>query len=141
MSSFVLDNSVAMRWCFENTSTAYAEAILEQMIDGAEAVVPVLWLYEVVSVIAKAQRNGSLSSEKALGFLKDLQTFSITVDQTGVGLIFADIYPLALAHRLSGYDASYLELALRRGLPLATLDEDLQKAAAASGVKLVEATA
>jgi len=139
LSSFVLDNSVVMRWCFENTSTPYAEAILQQMHDGAAAAVPALWLYEVVSVLAKAQCNGSITSEKAHGFLEDLQSLSITVDQVGIGLVFTDVHHLAVAQRLSGYDASYLELAIRERLPVATLDEDLQKAAIACGVKLVEA--
>ena len=79
MNSFVLDKSVTMRWCFEETSTPYAEAILEEMINGAEAVVPVLWLYEVVSVLAKAERNGSIAPYKVSRFLDDLRSFSITI--------------------------------------------------------------
>lgn len=126
-----------MRWCFEETSTPYAEAILEEMVNGAEAIVPVLWLYEVVAVLSKSQRNGSMTSEKAAGFLEDLQSFSITVDEEGFGLVFTDVHRLAVQHRLSGYDACYLELAIRKGIPIATLDDDLQKATAASGVKLV----
>jgi predicted nucleic acid-binding protein len=138
LSPFVLDNSVTMCWCFEDTSTPYAEAILQELINGIEAIVPALWPYEVISVLGKSERNGSLTSEKALGFLEDFKSFSITVDEEGLGLVFASVHPLALSHRLSGYDASYLELAIRKGLPMATLDEDLQKAAAASGVKLVD---
>ncbi len=139
MSPFVLDNSVTMRWCFEQTSTPYSDAILQEMIKGAEAVVPVLWLYEAVSVLAKSQRNGSITPDKVTLFLDDLRSFSITVDQDNFDLILTDVHPLAVQYQLSGYDASYLELATRKGLPIATLDEDLRKAAVASGVKLVGA--
>ena len=62
MSAFVLDNSVTMRWCFENTSNAYAENILQQLSSGEVAVAPVLWRYEVGAVLAKAERNGSHSA-------------------------------------------------------------------------------
>jgi len=138
VSPFVLDNSVTMRWCFEQTSTPYSEAILQEMRNGAEAVVPVLWLYEVASVLAKAQRNGSITSDKVNRFLDDLRSFPIKVAQERIDLIFTDVHRLAVQYGLTGYDASYLELAIRKGLPIATLDEDLQKAAIAAGVKLVE---
>jgi predicted nucleic acid-binding protein len=124
-----------MRWCFENTSTAYSEEVLEHLLMGDRAVVPVLWLYEVVSVLAKALRAGAISADKAHGFLEDIRSLDITVDDESVGYVFGDVYQLAVEHKLSGYDASYLELAIRKDLPLATLD--LQKAAAFSGVKLM----
>jgi predicted nucleic acid-binding protein len=138
VSPFVLDNSVTMRWCFEQTSTPCSEAILQEMHNGAEAVVPVLWLYEVVSVLAKAQRNGSVTSDKASRFLDDLRSLSIKVDQERFDLIFTDVHRLAIQHGLTGYDASYLELAIRKSLPIATLDADLQKATLAAGVKLIQ---
>jgi hypothetical protein len=83
-----------MRWCFEHTSTPYSDAILQQMIQGAEAVGPALWLYEVVSVLAKSQRNGSITPEKVNRFLDDLRSFSITVDQDSLDLIFSDVHRL-----------------------------------------------
>src|SRR6266851_4771256 len=127
-----------MRWCFENTSTQYSEQVLEQLLVGQQAHVPVLWLYEVVSVLAKAQRTGSITVDKAHGFLEDLRSLDITVDRESFGHIFGDVHRLAVEYALSGYDAAYLELAIRRGLPLATLDGDLQSAASASGVKLMQ---
>src|SRR5438552_7559660 len=69
-----------MRWCFENTSSPYAEEVLEQLLLGQQAHVPVLWLYEVVSVLAKAQRTGSITAQKAHGFLEDIRSLDITVD-------------------------------------------------------------
>ena len=138
MTAFVLDNSVTMRWCFENTSTQYSEEVLEQLLLGQQAHVPVLWLYEVVSVLAKAQRSASITADKVHGFLEDLRSLDITVDDESFGHIFGDVHSLAVEHGLSGYDAAYLELAIRKGLPLATLDEDLQKAARAAGVALLQ---
>lgn len=138
MSGFVLDNSVSMRWCFEETSTAYSEQILERLLEGDKAHVPVLWLYEVVAVLAKAQRMGSVAKEKAHGFLEDLRALEIAVDEESFGHIFGDVHHLAVEHRLSGYDAAYLELAIRKHLPLATLDEDLAAASKAAGVELLQ---
>jgi predicted nucleic acid-binding protein len=127
-----------MRWCFENTSTPYAEGVLEQLLVGQQAHVPVLWLYEVVSVLAKAQRTASISADKVHGLLEDMRSLDITVEDEGSAHIFGDVRRLAVEHGLSGYDAVYLELAIRKGLPLATLDEDLQKAARAAGVELFQ---
>ncbi len=129
-----------MRWCFENTSTPYAEEVLEQLLLGQQAHVPVLWLYEVVSVLTKAQRTASITAEKAHGFLEDIRSLDITVDDESFGHIFGDVHRLAVDHGLSGYDAAYLELAVRKGLPLATLDEDLKKAAQTQGVELFQPT-
>jgi predicted nucleic acid-binding protein len=127
-----------MRWCFENTSTPYAEEVLEQLLAGQQAHVPVLWLYEVVSVLAKAQRTASITADKVHGFLEDIRSLDITVDDESFGHIFGDVHRLAVEHGLSGYDAAYLELAIRKGLPLATLDEELQKAARTAGVELLQ---
>jgi predicted nucleic acid-binding protein len=69
-----------MRWCFENTATAYSEEVLEELLAGQQAHVPVLWLYEVVSVLAKAQRTASITADKVHGFLEDLTSLDITVD-------------------------------------------------------------
>ena len=128
MTAFVLDNSVTMRWCFESTSTPYAEEVLQRLQAGQIAHVPVMWLYEVVSVLAKAERRGWITAEKVRGFLEDLRSLNIRVDEESAGHILRDLHP-SRRPRIERYDAAYLELAIRKGLPLATLDEDLQKAA------------
>jgi predicted nucleic acid-binding protein len=68
-----------MHWCFEITSTPYAEEVLDRLLVGQQAHVPVLWLYEVVSVLAKAQRSGPITADKAHGFLEDLRSLNIAV--------------------------------------------------------------
>lgn len=138
MTAFVLDNSVTMRWCFESTSTRYAEEVLQQLLAGQTAHVPVLWLYEVVSVLAKAQHRGWITAEKVRGFLEDLRSLDIRVDEDSAGRILGDVHPLAVDLGLSGYDAAYLELAIRKSLPLATLDEALQRAARKIGLELFQ---
>ena len=133
MTPFVLDNSVAMRWCFDEVHP-YADSVLTQLAAGGEAFVPILWRYEVVSVFAKGQKKGTLGRHKAAELLDDFDAYRITVDLEGAERIFSDVHRLANTHRLTGYDAAYLELAQRRGLPLATLDMELIRACQESGI-------
>jgi predicted nucleic acid-binding protein len=122
-----------MRWCFENTSNAYAENILQQLSSGEVAVAPVLWRYEVGAVLAKAERNGIIDSQKVADFPTAIRSFDITIDREGTERVLTEVYRLAVTYRLNGYDAVYLELALRMNLPLATLDQALAQACRAAG--------
>ena len=133
MRAFVLDNSVTMRWCFENGDNPYADGVLQRLGAGDQAIVPILWLYEVVSVLTKAQRVGVIAPDKADAFVDALQSLGIVIDDHGQDRVLSEVRDLARAHRLTGYDAVYLELALRRGLRLATLDADLVRACRAAG--------
>jgi len=128
-----------MRWCFEQTATPYSENDLELLLSGHRAYVPVLWLYEGAAVLAKSRRTGAISAEKAHGFLEDLRSLDIMVDEEGFARIFGDVHRLAVERRLTAYDAADLELAIREQLPLASLDDDLNKAALAVGVPLFQA--
>jgi predicted nucleic acid-binding protein len=133
VTEFVLDNSVTMRWCFENTSNVHAESVLQRLASGGGAVAPVLWRYEVGAVLAKAERSGAVTPGKAAEFLAALGSFDIAIDQDGTDRVLTEVYRLAIAYHLTGYDAVYLELALRKNLPLATLDEALARACRAAG--------
>ena len=133
MTGFVLDNSVTMRWCFEETSNAYAEDVLERMAAGEAAIVPVLWRYELGAVLAKAERKGTVTAQKAADFVAATRFLNITIDHDGIDQVQTEVYRLAVAWRLTGYDAVYLELALRKNLPLATLDQELAQACHAAG--------
>lgn len=124
-----------MRWCFESGAHAHADNVLQQLeSDDGEAFVPVLWRYEVSAVLARAQNTGVLTAQKVAEFLENLQALNIIVDTDGSDRIFTDVHQLAITHRLTSYDAAYLELALRRNLPLATLDRDLLRACKTAGV-------
>lgn len=136
MTAFVLDNSVTMRWCFQNAAHPYADGILQKLAVGA-ALVPVMWRYEVSAVLAKSQKDGILTAHRVDEFLGTLDKLNITVDPDSPDRILTDVHRVAVAYRLTSYDASYLELALRKSLPLATLDNELVAASKASGVILL----
>lgn len=134
--SFVLDNSVTMRWFFGDgkpQELAYATQVLNAMKHD-NALVPVTWGLEVANVIAKAEAKAWVTEARSEAFLSMLDEVDIEVD-TAFAHALSDTLQLARRYKLSAYDASYLELALRLGAPLATLDEDLQKAAKKAGVK------
>ena len=134
--NFVLDNSVTMRWFFGDGKPAelrYAGLVLDSL-NKASAVVPVTWGLEVANVIARAEAKAIVTEARSRTFLELLEGINIEVDQATFSRSLSDTLQLARRYRLSAYDTSYLELALRRSLPLATLDEDLQKAAKNAGV-------
>ena len=138
--NFVLDNSVTMRWFFGDgkpQELAYAGKVLDAM-KIAEAIVPATWGLEVANVIAKAEAKALVTEARSEAFLEMLEGVSIEVDVATFARALGTTLQLARRYKLSAYDASYLELALRRGLPLATLDEDLRKAANKAGVKRFE---
>ena len=135
--SFVLDNSVTMRWFFGDGKAqelAYAGKVLDAM-KVTDAIVPATWGLEVANVIARAEAKGLVTEARSGAFLEMLEGVSIEVDAATTSHALSAILQLARRYKLSAYDASYLELALRRGIPLATLDEDLQRAAKKAGVK------
>lgn len=135
--SFVLDNSVTMRWFFGDgkpQELAYAAKVLDALKQDS-ALVPVTWGLEVANVIARAEAKGLVTEARSGVFLEMLEDVDIEVDAATSAHALSDTLQLARRYKLSAYDASYLELALRRGLALATLDEDLQRAAKKGGVK------
>lgn len=135
--SFVLDNSVTMRWLFGDgkpQERAYAGRVLDAM-QNVTARVPMTWGLEVANVIAKAEAKALVTEARSGAFLEMLEEIEIEVDAATFAHALSDTLQLARRYKLSAYNASYLELALRTGLPLATLDEDLQKAAKKAGVK------
>jgi len=134
---FVLDNSVTMRWLFGDGSAddvAYADHVLELLAEpGASALVPAIWALEVGNVIARAENRGLIDETRSAEFLALLQAMAIEPDEETFDQALEQTLHLARRHGLSTYDAAYLELAQRRGLPLATLDAALRKAADSSG--------
>jgi len=136
--SFVLDNSVAMRWLLGTTKpeeSVYAGKVLEVLAAG-QAMVPSLWALEVANVIAKAESKGQVTEARSQTFLALLARLNIVDDKATVAHALGDTLNLARRYKLSAYDAAYLELAMRKGLPLATLDAELAKAAASAGVTI-----
>jgi predicted nucleic acid-binding protein len=129
----VLDTSVAAAWCFDDESTEAADALLHDVASGG-AVVPCLWPFEIANVLAQAERRRRVSAADVSRLLEILAGLPIEVE---AAVAFPrSALDLARTHRLTVYDAAYLEVAMRLGYPLATLDDDLRKAARAVGVKL-----
>jgi predicted nucleic acid-binding protein len=126
-----------MRWCFDSDNHAYADAVLQQLETTSDtAFVPVLWRYEVSSVLARAEIKETLSAQRAGDFLKSLAALDIRTDDESARRVLTDVHRLAVQYRLTSYDAAYLELALRRNFPIATLDVELRNACAAAGISV-----
>ena len=128
---------MTMRWFFGDgkpQELAYAGKVLDAMKQD-NAIVPVTWGLEVANVIARAEAKGLVTEARSGVFLEMLEGVDIDVDFATYIHAMTDTLQLARRYKLSAYDASYLELALRQGMPLATLDVDLQKAAKKAGVK------
>jgi predicted nucleic acid-binding protein len=128
-----------MAWCFGEEATELSEALLNRLSDLTDtAVVPVLWLYEVVNVTELAVRKGRITDKKAREFLESLADLPIEIESPTQAQMFVSVRALVSQHKLTAYDASYLEVAIRYGLPLAAFDSALAKAAQAAGVVLVK---
>jgi predicted nucleic acid-binding protein len=135
VEEFVLDNSVVMAWGFDDEADPYADTVLGLM-PSSRAFVPSLWPLEVANVLLVGERRRRITAAEASQFLALLGTFPISIDAETTAHAWVETLDLARAHNLSAYDASYLELAMRRGCPLATLDARLQATAATVGVAL-----
>ena len=132
----VLDVSLSCAWCFADEASPEAWNILDQL-QSARAHVPSLWLWETGNVLVQAERRGRISAAAIRTFLGLLESLPISIDQPTLAAAWHDTLALARSHRLTTYDAAYLELALRRGLPLASRDKKLQSAAQLEGVPLL----
>ena len=134
--SFVLDASVALLWLMPETNEAgvdYASSALKAL-RKSQALVPSLWALEVANVVAKVESKGIVMEADSQRFIALLGRLNILTDQATAAHALGDTLNLARRYKLSAYDAAYLELALRTGLTLATLDADLARAATTAGV-------
>ncbi len=134
---FVLDASVAVAWCFEDEATKFTEGVLDLLSAGAEALVPAIWPVEVANALLIAERRNRIVLAQVTALLQRIAALPIAVLPIDPPRAFDHILPVARQLSLSGYDAAYLDLALRQGLPLATLDEQLRRAAKTTGIVLL----
>ena len=134
MTGFVLDASVAVAWCFDDESTPAAWQLLDRL-RTAPGHVPALWELEIGNILLSAVRRRRITQARTVEFLGILGDLDIHVDPDLPRRAFRDVLPLAREHSLTTYDATYLELAMRLGLPLATKDRALGHAAKAARVK------
>jgi len=133
----VLDASVTLAWFVTEESTAYSEGVFNLLLNGAQALAPAIWLFEVANALLVAERRKRVTVAQVTAVLQRIAELPITLEQVRLDRAFGEILSVARQQQLTEYDAAYLELALREGLPLATLDQGLQRAAQHAGVALV----
>jgi len=134
--SVVLDASAALAWVFERENpkeAAMANELLASLSQHS-ALVPSLWHFEVANALLVGERRGVVSDAESTDFLIRLNALPIETDSADLGLARIATLRLARAHRLSSYDAGYLELAIRRGALLATFDQRLLASAKEAGI-------
>jgi len=136
--SLVLDSSVTLAWIYSDETTEPIRAVFNAVADHG-AVVPSLWRLEVANSLTGAMRRGRIEAEFRRAALADLAFLDITVDAYTDSNAWTTTLELADRFRLTAYDAAYVELAGRHGLPLATLDEEMRAAGAALGLRLLGA--
>ena len=135
MSGLVIDASSVLAWCFEDEGVPEADALIERVAaDGAA--VPGLWSLEIANGLVMGERRGRLKPAESAAFVSMLEELPIAADPASGARALHETMSLARAHRLTAYDAAYLELAMRLGLPLATGDRSLRAAARRVGVEL-----
>jgi predicted nucleic acid-binding protein len=137
---FVPDASITLPWCFPDEATPWTETLLNRLAAGELAVVPAHWPTEVSNGLLMAMRRKRVSMTKVQEFIDAMSDLPIRIQPAHSPRDWPMVLALAEQHRLTAYDAAYLELAQRTGLPLATLDQDLLRAARAQRVPLLQAT-
>jgi predicted nucleic acid-binding protein len=136
-AGFVVDASVGFSWVHESQATAETDKLLDEVASGHAAVVPSMWFLEIANVLLMAQRRRRLTAAQRRTALATLGGLGLVVDEEGHRTAFFKTSELAEKHRLTVYDAAYLELASRRKLPLASRDEALVAAAKQCGIKVL----
>ena len=137
MSRFVLDCSITMGWCFADETDPRIVAVLRSL-EVQEAIVPSHWPLEVANVLACAERGQRIITSRIPWFIGFISKLPIVLDDQTSKKAFGEVLTLARTHRLTAYDAAYLELAMRTGCPLASLDASLNGVAAGLGIPLFE---
>ncbi len=133
---FVLDASVALSWCFADEATAQTTQLLDRL-ELETALVPAIWPLEITNILLSAQRRKRITYADMTQFVELFNHINIEIDPETMNKSFHEILSLAYTERLTTYDACYLELAIRTGLPLATKDKLLREAGERLGVQLL----
>jgi len=137
-NGIVIDASVALAWCFPDEASDYADGVLVALEDRT-AMVPTIWSAEITNALLVGERRKRIRQPEARRFVELLKGLSILEDGQPFADTVSNVLPLAREYGLSAYDAAYLDVAVRHGAPLATLDAALQKAGRAAGIKIFKA--
>jgi predicted nucleic acid-binding protein len=136
-AGFVADASVGFAWVHPGQATPETDRLLQEVAAGAPVAVPSLWFLEMANVTLMAERRRRLTAAQRKTALEQLAALQFTVDEEAARMAFVKISQLAIKHGLTIYDATYLELALRRKMALATRDKALRKAGLSCGLAVV----
>jgi predicted nucleic acid-binding protein len=135
---FVLDASVALAWFLDRPTSPYADHVRQLLLRGNRAVVPALWQLEIANGFISAERRGTLTLSDISLALQNLDVVVAQAIENSPDLVsMRGVLSTARRFQLTAYDAVYLELALRQGMPLATLDKQFRAAASNAGVEIV----
>ncbi len=135
VTGIVIDASVALAWCFPDEASDYADGVLVALEDRT-VMVPAIWSVEIANALLVGERRKRIRQPEVRRFVELLKGLSIIEDGQPFADTVSNILPLAWEYDLSAYDAAYLNVAVRHGAPLATLDSELQKAARLAGIKI-----
>ena len=135
MIGIVVHASVALAWCFPDETSDYADGVLVAL-EGQTILVPALWTIEITNAVLVAERRKRIKQPEIRRFVALLNDLTVVLDSPSVADSVGNILPLAREYGLSAYDASYLDVAVRHGAPLATLDRNLQNAARKAGIEI-----
>jgi predicted nucleic acid-binding protein len=135
LSAIVVDASVALAWGFPDEASDYAERVLVAL-EGLTAVVPALWAVEITNAVLVAERRKRIRQPDIRRFVELLGELEIVMDAQRVTDSVVNIVPLGREYGLSAYDAAYLDVAMRHGAPLATLDANLRRAGGKAGIDI-----
>ena len=134
-NAFVADASVGVAWAFPGQADERTHALAVEVLEGRPFTIPALWMAEVANSLLILQRRKKLDLRTRIQVSRDLVELGPTIDDEHPGIAFTRVSELAEKYDLSVYDATYLELALRWGLPLASRDGPLNKAAKKCGIE------
>jgi len=135
VGEIVLDASLTLAWALPDEASVYSDWTLQQIASG-KAWVPAIWPHEIANGLLMAQRRGRVTAAQRVTFVEELLKLPIEVEQQSARGVLDTHVTFAEKYALTAYDAAYLDLALRKGLPLATQDKALKAAAKKAGVKL-----
>ena len=133
---FVLDSSAALAWVLPDERSAAIDPIADRLQNDT-AVVPAVWPFEILNALLMATRRARISSEDLQGLLANLAVLPIEIEQIEMATMLDAVSRIAALHGITSYDAAYVELAQRRNVAIATLDNKLRGVCAAEGVSVI----
>lgn len=134
--SFVADASVAIAWVHPAQATPETDAMLDRLSAGDSLVVPALWPLEVANALTVLRRRRKLTPDEARTAIEIIRELPAVIDHEAAAVAFTRLVDLASEHELTVYDATYIELATRRQLPLASNDARMKQAAMSTGIRV-----